>query len=232
MSLRTDTPAPGVLGLWLDRPERRNALDRVLVEAILDALAAVSARAVVLGSTDPACFCGGADLGLGERELTEVSDLLYELYGRMLALPVPIVLAAGGHAVGGGAQLLLAGDVRIGTPATRIRFAGLGHGLAVGAWGLPSLVGRGRALELCLSMRTAPADEALAIGLLDRVEEDAAKAAVELAAAIARLDGDATRRAKAIVRDAAGLVTALEQERAGNRAAWTGSTAGLRPPEG
>ncbi len=232
MNLRVDRSTPGVLVLRLDRPARRNAIDREMVEALLDAFASVTEGAVVLGSTDPACFCAGADLTIDDAERAEVSDRLYELYGRMVTLDVPIVVAAGGHAVGGGAQLMLASDLRVGTPATRVRFAGPGHGLAVGAWGLPSLVGRGRALDLCLTMRPVDAAEALALGLLDRVADDADAVAVELAAALAGLDRGAVQRVKAVVRDSTGLVTALARERAGNRATWSGSTAGPRKDSG
>ena len=228
MSLQIDRSLPDVLVLQLDRPAQRNAINRDMVEALLAAFATVSERAVVLGSTDPSSFCAGADLTLADAERAAVSDLLYEVYARMIRLHAPIVVAVGGHAVGGGAQLALAGDLRIGTPATRIRFVGPGHGLAVGAWGLPSLVGRGRALDLCLTMRPVDATEALAIGLLDRVVDDADTEAMELATTLAGLDPAAVRRTKALVRDASGLAAALAQEQAGNRAAWSGSTAGLR----
>ena len=73
-------------------------------------------------------------------------------------------------------------------PDRPIRFAGPGHGLAVGAWGLGSLVGRGRAIDLCLSMREVSADEAAAIGLVDRVADDPDAAALELATQVTRLD--------------------------------------------
>ena len=132
--------------------------------------------------------------------------------------------------MGGGAQLAIAGDLRIGTPATRIRFAGPGHGLSVGAWGLPSLVGRGRALDLCLAMREVGAEEALAIGLLDRVVADADTVAIELATAFAALDANAVGRVKSTVRDVTGLLAALEAEREGNRVNWSGSTTVLRRP--
>ena len=232
MSLRIDRSLPDVLVLRLDRPAQRNAINRDMVEALLAAFATVSERAVVLGSTDPSAFCAGADLTLADSERAAVSDLLYELYARMIGLDAPIVVAVGGHAVGGGAQLALAGDLRIGTPATRIRFPGPRHGLAVGAWGLPSLVGRGRALDLCLTMRPVDAAEALAIGLLDRVVDDADTAAMELATTLAGLDPAAVKRTKTLVRDASGLAGALAQEQAGNRAAWSGSTAGLRMGKG
>jgi enoyl-CoA hydratase len=223
--LATDRPAAGVLRLRLDRPQRRNALDRPLVEALLAALDAPAEPVVLLGSTSPEAFCAGADVTLPDAERAEVSDLLYALYERMTGGEAIVVAAVGGPAVGGGAQLAIAADLRVAGPRARLRLAGPGHGLAVGAWGLPSLVGRGRAMELCLSMRAVGAEEALAIGLVDRLAEDADAAALELAAALAALDGPAAARVKRIAWTAAGAREALELERAGNRAAWSGSMA-------
>ena len=220
--LAVDRPAAGVLRLRLDRPERRNAIDTELIEALHGQLAEADARAVVLGSTSSA-FCSGADLTLADAERAAVSDRLYALYERMLALPVPIVAAVAGHAVGAGAQLLLAADLRVAGPQARIRFPGPGHGLALGGWGLPSLVGRGRALDLCLTMRAVEADEALAMGLVERLEDEPEAAAVKLAAAFARLQREAVARVKRHVTTAAGHDAALAEEREGNRATWTGS---------
>ena len=88
-----------------------------------------------------------ADLSLADDERAQVSDLLYRLYQRMLLSPAPVIAAVDGPAVGGGAQLALASDLRVGGAGARLRFVGPGHGLAVGSWGLPSLVGRGRGCE-------------------------------------------------------------------------------------
>lgn len=225
--LLADRPEGGILRLRLNRTDQLNALNTPLVNALLDAFGNVDARAVVLGSTTPRAFCSGADTGLEDAERARMSDLLYELYEKMVKLPVPIVVALEGHAVGGGAQLAVAGDLRVAGPEAKIRVAGPAHGLAVAAWGLPSLVGRGRALDLCLTMRTVGAEEALAIGLVDRIEHDPGEAAVELASALARLDPAAVTRAKRLVSGASGYLGALREERVGNREAWSGSVAAL-----
>jgi enoyl-CoA hydratase/carnithine racemase len=217
----------GVVGLWLDRPEKRNALHRPLVDALREQFADRHVRAFVLGSSEPGAFSSGADRSLDDSERAELSDLLYQLYVAMLTSPAPILAAIDGAAVGGGAQLALASDIRIGGSGASLRFVGPAHGLVVGAWGLPSLVGRGRAAELCLSMRTVTADEALSIGLLDRLEDDSRAAAIELAAGVATLDAGAVARAKSVARTASGALAALEEERVGNRAAWSGSLSGL-----
>jgi enoyl-CoA hydratase/carnithine racemase len=221
--LRRDRPAPGVLRLRFDRPERRNALDRPTLDALLDAFGAPEEPVVVLGSTSAAAFCAGADLRLEDRERAEVSDLLYELYGRMSASAAIVIAALDGPAVGGGAQLAIAADLRVASPNARIQLAGPGHGLAVGAWGLPSLVGRGRAMDLCLTMRPVGAEEAHAIGLVDRLVDDAAAGALELAVELAALDPAAVARVKRVAWASARAIEALEVERAENRATWTGS---------
>jgi enoyl-CoA hydratase/carnithine racemase len=225
-SLQVEQRDDQVVALWLDRPAARNALDRGLVAALQEAFALPGVRAFVLGSTDARCFCAGADLGLPDAERAAVSDQLYELYRTMVCAPAPIIAAIEGPAIGGGAQLAIASDLRVGSATARFRFPGPGHGLSVGAWGLPSLVGRGRAIDLCLTMRTVGAQEAASIGLLDRVEPDPRQAACVTAAAFAQLDPDAAARIKAVARVATGLLDALDSERAGN-APWSGSAEGL-----
>ena len=225
--LLTDRPAKDVLRLRLNRPDRRNAVNMPLVRALNAALDRLDARAVILGSSSPQAFCSGADLDLEDAERAEVSDLLYELYEKMVRLPVPVVVAIDGHAVGAGIQLAVAGDLRVAGPRAKLRVAGPGHGLAVAAWGLPSLVGRGRALNLCLTMRAVGAEQALAMGLVDHLEEDPESAAVDLAAELARLDPAAVSRVKRVVAEASGCLAALREERSGNRAAWSGSVEAL-----
>ena len=224
-SLRIDRPVPGVLRLRLDRPRRRNALDRPLLDALLDAFDQPDEPVIVLGSTTPEAFSAGADLRLADAERAEVSDLLYALYERMTASPAIVVAALPGPAVGGGAQLAIAADLRVAAREARLQVAGPGHGLAVAAWGLPSLVGRGRAMDLCLTMRPVGAEEALAIGLVDRVVDDADAASLELARDLAALDPAAAARVKRVAWSAARALEALEAERAGNRATWSGSMA-------
>jgi enoyl-CoA hydratase len=227
--LRVQERGDGVVALWLDRPAARNALDHVLVDALQSAFTMATARAYVLGSTDSRCFCAGADLSMSDAERGAVSDRLYELYRTMVCAAAPIIAVIEGPAIGGGAQLTIAADLRIGSPTARFRFPGPGHGLSVGAWGLPSLVGRGRAMDLCLTMRTVDAEEAARIGLLDRVEANAHELACAVANEMAQLEPTASARVKMVAREASGLLPALEAERAGN-APWSGSVEGLVRP--
>jgi len=221
--LLLDRPHPDVARLRLNRPERRNALDRELVERLDEAVAGLDAPVAVLGSADPRAFCAGADRELADPERALVSDRLYGLYERMTLAPAVLVAAVGGPAVGGGAQLAVACDLRVAGPGARFRFAGPGHGLAVGAWALPGLVGRGRAMDLCLTMRWVEADEALHIGLVDRLVEDPETEALALAERFARLEPGAVRRVKAVVGLSSRQAVALQVEAEGNRASWSGS---------
>jgi enoyl-CoA hydratase len=229
--VRLESPEDGVLALWLDRPEKRNALDDRMVSELQQALRAGGVRALVLGSSDSRCFCAGADLGLEDEERASLSDRLYGLYERMVRLPAPIVVALEGAAVGGGAQLAIAADLRVAAPSASLRFVGPGHGLAVGAWALTGLVGRGRAVDLCLSMRPVDAREAFEAGLVDRIDADPKRAAVEIAASIAQLDPGATRRVKSIVHRASSTLVALAEERRGNRTSWSGAVTAVHRPE-
>lgn len=213
----------GELIIGLNRPARRNAIDLETVQALRTTVADRQASVVVLTSATPGIFCAGADVKIDDGERAEVSRNLYALYDEMLASPTPIVAALDGAAVGGGAQLAVACDLRIASTRAWMQFVGPGHGLAVGAWALPSLVGRGRAIDLCLSGRRVSGVEAHQIGLVDRLDDDPVAAAHALAAEWAGLDGPAVSAVKAIIGLAAARKDALELEAAGN-AAWEGQT--------
>ncbi|MCW3040984.1 MAG: Enoyl-CoA hydratase/isomerase [Solirubrobacterales bacterium] len=231
-AVRTEVAGDGVLRVVLARTERRNAIDVAAVDALhhaMDAAEVDGVRAVVLTSAEPGVFCAGADIRIGDDERAYVSDRLYALYERLLELPAPVVAAVDGAAVGGGAQLVMASDISIGGPSSRFRFAGAGHGLAVSAWALPSLVGRGRALDLCLSMRWVARQEAFSLGLLTRTAQDAPAAAHELATELVRRDPRAVARIKRLVNEP-DLLERLRRERTAN-AQWNGSVEGVEARE-
>jgi enoyl-CoA hydratase len=218
--LRLEHSPAGYRRLLLARPERRNALDVGLARALRDALGRDEATPVVLGSTDPTVFCAGADLDVPDADRATVSDLLYDCYEIMITRPGPVIAAVSGPAVGGGAQLAAAADLRIAGPAARLRWAGPpGRGLAVGAWVLTDLVGRGTAMELALTGRWVEAAEALAIGLVNRVDDDPGQVAAGIAAELATQDPQASARVKSVAA-AGGLLDRLRAERQANRAAW------------
>lgn len=198
VSIVASEPIPGVRQLLLNRPERRNALDLDTVAELTRLVSGAECKAIVLGSTERAAFSAGADLVVDPSERAQVSRALYSLYRHMLDSDAVIVASVTGHAVGGGAQLMIASDVRVASPDVSIRFAGADHGLAVGAWALPALVGRGKALDLILGMRTLGAEEALAIGLVDRIDPDPLSWALDFAEKVAGLPGSVATAVKRI----------------------------------
>ena len=213
----------GYLRVRLARPDRRNALDAGMTRALLDIVRADPAVLVLLESTDPAAFCAGADLTVPDRERAEVSDLLYQCYEAMVTRPGPVIAVVEGPAVGGGAQLAGAADLRIVGPRGRFRWVGPpGRDLAVGAWLLPDLIGRGAALELALTGRWVEAVEAQHLGLANLVVDEPAKVAAKLACGLLARGAGATGNVKRIA-SAGGLLERLRAEREANRAAWGGA---------
>lgn len=214
--------------LRLDRAICRNALDLATVDALLEALLNTPEQLVVLGSSTPGTFCAGADLGVPDAERMEVSERLYECYEAMVRRPGLVIAAIDGAAVGGGAQLAAAADIRVAGPAARWRWVGPGHGLAVGAWILPELLGRSRALDLTLTARWLELQEARDAGFVHRVAEDAWAASVALVNELGSAEPDALAHVKEIASPAQILV-ALRSERQHNRDAWDGHAP---PPPG
>jgi enoyl-CoA hydratase len=216
--------------LRLSRAERRNALDVSLALAVRDALAADPSVPVLLGSADPRVFCAGADLTISDAERAAVSDLIYDCCETIITRPGPVIAVLTGAAVGGGAQLAAASDLRIASPAARLRWTGPpGLNLAVGAWLLPDLIGRGRAMDLVLTGRWVEAPEALALGLVNRVETEPDAVAEEIVADIVRREEGSPAPGISemlgvsgikLVMTAGGLLDRLQAERAANQSAW------------
>jgi len=219
--VRTSWPRADVMRIELNRPQRHNALDAEMVSRLSAAFIEPDARAVILTSSRSNTFCSGADLSISNNERVVVSERLYELYETIVRLPIPVIAAIGGHAIGGGAQLAIACDLRVASPQASFRFLGVGHGLVVGAWALPRLVGAGRAFELCATMRPVAADEAARVGLVNLVADDPAEAAMQLAAQLVEYDARALARIKEVIAMDDRL-DALSHERSGNQATWDG----------
>lgn len=161
----------------LDRPERRNAVDRATAEALADAFRAFEAddeAKVAVLHGDHGTFCAGADLqAIGEGAPNRVEPEGDAPMGptRML-LDKPVIASIAGHAVAGGLELALFCDLRV-VEETAVL------GVFCRRWGvplldggtvrLPRLIGLGRALDLILTGRPIGAQEALSIGLANRV---------------------------------------------------------------
>jgi len=193
----------------LDRPEKRNAIDQELVDA-LHAMCADLEREpktlVIRG--EGGTFAAGADIAqLRERRAADArAGINTRVFQRINALPMPVIAVLDGYALGGGAELAYAADIRVGTPSLKIGNpeTGLGIIAAAGAtWRLRELVGEPIAAEILLAGRVLDADESLAAGLITYLLADhgaALEQAEKIAARIAKLDPAATQASKRALR--------------------------------
>ena len=171
----------GTLSLTLNRPEKRNALSRALIAQIAATFTAWSesddvAVAVLTGAGTKA-FASGGDLDELNAIKTEAQAVSFAAETRtaldtIRRFPVPVIAVLNGDALGGGAELALACDLRIAAAHARIGFLQARLNIAT-AWGggsdLFQLVGPSRALELLCTAPLLDAERALALGLLDAV---------------------------------------------------------------
>ncbi|MFA5595369.1 MAG: enoyl-CoA hydratase-related protein [Trueperaceae bacterium] len=187
----------GVAVITVDRQSALNALNQdVLAELTMAfeiAQTDVEVRALVLTGAGRA-FVAGADIS----ELQRLSDpfagreaalIGQDVMNTLAALPVPTVAAINGFALGGGLELALAADMRVAAPGAKLGLPEVGLGLIPGYGGtqrLPRLIGKGRALELIFTGRHVSAEEALQMGLVNRIADDALAAALELAGMAAK----------------------------------------------
>jgi len=181
----------GVLTLTLARPRKLNALSPALVEQLGLGLAGAAAddevRVVILRGAGRS-FCAGADVveSLGPEDLGQARRFLEGLAGvlrRISALPVPVIAAVQGDAVGGGAELALEADLRVVAEDARLSFPDVALGSTPATlYPLVRLVGRARATEMALLGTELDAAEMLRLGIAHRVA-----AAPELGAAAQEL---------------------------------------------
>ncbi len=206
----------------IDAARRRNALTLETVRHLHQLLSEDPHTTMLLGSSTADIFCAGADLDVDDASRAILSDLLYACYEHIVSRPGVVIAVVEGAAVGGGAQLTAVADVRVISAAARWRWVGPGHGLAVGAWILPELFGRTRGLDLALTARWLEAPEAVLAGFAARIDDNPWEHAFEIATRLARADQAAVERVKRIATQPHILVQ-LAQERAQNKASWTGS---------
>jgi enoyl-CoA hydratase len=233
--LRVERGDAGRFAVWtIDRPEAKNALDRKtmaeLVSAADDARADRSLRAIVLTGAGGAFVSGGDLRELRDKNSVQDAESFADagsgLCAALEALSVPVLAAIPGPAFGGGAELALACDVRIGDPAARISFKQVRMGVTT-AWGtigrLVSAVGSSAAARLLYTAQEVLAEEALAMRLLDAVSAPGGSVALALAwaADVALGSPDAVAEMKALLRAARPDVGPLERERF--VATWTGA---------
>lgn len=188
----------------LDRPEVRNAIDQAMIDGLHRVCAELEAspRTLILTGAG-GVFASGADIAqLRDRTADDARrGINTTAFRRIRTLPMPVIAAVDGYALGGGAELAYAADIRIGTPSVRFGNpeTGLGIIAAAGAtWRLPEIVGDARAAELLLTGRLLGADEALAWGLLSSIHasDEVLGAAHAIADRIAANDPRAVRYTK------------------------------------
>ena len=199
-----DVDEAGVALLRLDRPKARNAMNTAMLEQMLAHLASArddkAVRVLVLSSTNHMALSAGADI---KEELDEAGgvrrmELFAEVYDELTSFPKPTIAACHGDTIGGGAEVAVACDMRVGGSNLRMRFPGAALGVPVGPARLVTLCGLAAAKYLLLSSRFVAADEALRIGLVNRVAPAAATedSGLDLAAQVAAHPPESVARVK------------------------------------
>ena len=181
----------GIATITLNRPEKMNAYTRTMGQEIIDAMDDIDAddtvRAVIFTGAGERAFCAGADLtpeGGGQvfSDGAEVDDLSDErvrdgggrLTLRLFESQKPLISACYGVAVGVGATMQLAMDIRLASATARYGFVFARRGIvpeAASSWFLPRIVGISQALEWCYSGRVFDAEEAKAGGLVRSIHQ-------------------------------------------------------------
>ena len=175
--LEADGP---IVCLTINRPDKRNAINNATVEEIDRALAQVEKdsqlRVLILTGAGDKAFVAGADI----HELNQRDTLLgrietrrrQEVYTRLERLEIPSIAAINGWALGTGLELAMACTLRLAAATAKLGQPEVNLGITPGAGGtqrLPRLIGMGRAMEIILTGEPITADQALAMGLVNRV---------------------------------------------------------------
>ncbi|MCP5025409.1 MAG: crotonase/enoyl-CoA hydratase family protein [Actinomycetia bacterium] len=225
----------GVADVRMNRPEKMNALDQAMFRGLVDTGEQLandpSVRCVVL-SGEGRAFCAGLDFGTfqgmtdGSRERDRAEEGVRDItaplpehithLGQQAAytwteMPVPVIAAVSGVALGGGAQIALGADMRIMAPDARISILEIRWGLIpdmTGTRQLVRLVGLDRAKEMVFTGRMIEGDEAVQVGMATKVAADPRAAALELAAEIAGKNPYAIRASKRLLEAVGDLETA------------------------
>jgi enoyl-CoA hydratase len=208
----------------LCRPDRLNVFNAAMFAALEETAATLAhdpqLRAVVLTGAGHKAFSAGFDVNPDNPMVTEMARAIEQrdkgpiehaigamrkAVDRFVALPVPVIAAINGNAFGGGAELAVRCDLRVMDPAAEICFSEVRLGL-MPDWGggaaLVHLLGASAAADLILTARRIPADEALRMGLVNRISApgNTLEAAVEMAEAITANGPLAVRRALEVIR--------------------------------
>lgn len=190
----------GVVLATLNRPEKANALSRPVIAALDDLVTRVEdgwwdghrVRCLIVTANGGRAFSAGADIteldGIEPGAAVRQMHAGQQVFSRLENLPVPVISAIEGVALGGGLELAMATDLRVASPRARFGQAEITLENLPG-WGgtqrLVTIVGRTRATELILTGRVIDAAEAAAIGLVNEITDNPLQRALELARIIA-----------------------------------------------
>jgi len=201
-----------VATITVNHPERLNAMSRMLLTELHGVLREVAndktVRAVILTGAGDRAFIAGADIkemyNLKSGESLAFARLAHTVANGIESIPVPVIAAVNGYALGGGSELALAADFRFASTKAVFAQPEVTLGIPPG-WGgtqrLVRAVGEARAAELIYSGRRVKSDEALRIGLVNEVfaPEDLLPAARKTAALIAANSGGSVRLSKRLI---------------------------------
>lgn len=215
----------GICWITLNRPEKLNAITLSMLEEIQKAIKSVEVdddvRCVIITGAGERAFSAGLDIsmvrGFSREEALELSRRGHSTFSSIMSLPKPTIAAVNGYALGGGCELALACDLRIASQNARFGQPEIGLGLIPG-WGatllLPRIVGYTRAMELIMTGRLIDAEEALRIGLINRVvpAEKLIAETRELASTLANGPSTALAEAKRLLNSQLKCEEALEAE--------------------
>ena len=206
--LKTEYRENGICVLTLSAPKSLNALNSALIgelDDFLTKLDTTATRVLILTGDGDKSFVAGADISemahLGEAEGLAFGQRGAEAFRKLEDLPIPTIAAINGFALGGGCEIAMACDIRYASANARFGQPEVGLGIIPGFSGtyrLPKLIGQGMAKELIYSGRVIKADEALRIGLINRVveQEELMPTVIALAEQILRNAPLAVRYAK------------------------------------
>lgn len=178
--LKVEQPQEGICLLKISAPKSLNALNSTILREMNDFVSSIDAhtRVLIITGDGEKSFVAGADISemahLNEQEGFEFGRLGAQVFRKIEQLPVPVIAAVNGFALGGGCELAMACDIRIASVNAKFGQPEVGLGIIPGFSGtvrLPRLVGQGMAKELIYTGRVIRADEALRIGLVNAVYE-------------------------------------------------------------
>lgn len=211
----------GVADVRLNRPDKLNALDQAMFDALVETSAKLAAdpsiRAVVL-SGEGRGFCAGLDFmsfqsmagegtrgdvsRLGDRSAGRITNLGQQAAYGWAEMPAPVIAAIHGVALGGGFQIALGADIRVVAPDAQLSVLEIRWGLVpdmTGTYTLRQLVGLDVAKQLTFTGRMVSGEEAVKLGLATLVSSDPREEALKLASQIAGSSPDAIRASKRLL---------------------------------